>query len=211
MREEMTVHQALCELKVLTKRVQKGIQTLKPIATKEHASQKVGGVDVAEFNKNATSDYASVSSLIDRFIAIKAAVNQYNASKVITVAGREYTIAQAIWLMNYDMADKTALLNRLTKLFNDCNTAIERENGDRLNSRAEAAMESIYGSKEKSNKDDYLAGLEAYKSSHALELVDPLKIRDKISALEKEIGDFQSGVDAAIQVANATTTIVIEY
>ena len=211
MREEMTVHQALCELKVLSKRVLKGIQTVKPISVKEHASSKVDGMDVAEFKKNAESDYASVTTLINRWMAIKEAISKYNASKVVTVAGKEYTIAQAIWYMNYDLADKTDLLERLTRMYNTCNANIEKANGENLNRRAEAAMESIYGAKEKANSEDYLKGLEAYKTAHAMELVAPLKIRDVIEKLDEEISNFMSGVDAAIQIANATTTIVIEY
>ena len=211
MREEMTVHQALCELKTLSKRVQKGIDTIKPVATKQHSAVKVDGVSVDEFNKRAVSDYQSVTDLINRWMAIKEAISKYNASKVVTVAGKEYTIAQAIWYLNYDMADKTALLNKLTAMLKTCTVNMEKANGEKLDSQAETAMNSLYGAKEKANKDEYLAGLEAYKTSHALEMVDPLKIRDLITDLEKEIGDFTSGVDAAIQVANATTTIVIEY
>ena len=42
-------------------------------------------------------------------------------------------------------------------------------------------------------------------------MVDPLNVRKIIEELEKQIADFEANVDAAIQVANATTTIEIAY
>ena len=210
-REEMTVHQALCELKTLNKRIAKAILESNPIATKEHASQKVNGMSTTEFKALAQSAHDSATDLIKRQRAIKSAVNQYNASKVVEVCGRQYTIAQAIWEMNYGMAEEKELLNRYASMLAKATSAIERANGDELNRRAEAAIAAIYGNKDKANSDEYLKGIEDYKVSHAIELVDPLGIRKIIADLEKEISDFTSSVDAAIQVANATTTLSIEY
>ena len=210
-RETMTVHQALCELKTLDKRVMKAIQESKPVSCKEHASAKVDGMDVAEFQKQAKSQHDSAVGLIQRQRAIKAAVSQYNASKVITVCGREYTIAQAIWEMKYGIQEDKALLNVYTQMLRRFEDNIAKRNGVELNLSAEAAMNVIYGGKEKSNSEEYLKGLEDYKERHALELVDPLNVRKIIEELEKQIADFEANVDAAIQVANATTTIEIAY
>ena len=210
-REEMTVHQALCELKTLNKRIAKAIDETKPISTKEANSQKVDGIPVKEFNDLARSTHDSVVDLIRRQRGIKAAINQYNASKEIEVCGRKYTIAQAIWEMTYGMLEETKLLNRYTDMLRRANGQIEYANGDELNRRAENAMNAIHGNKDKANTEEYLKGIEDYKKSHALELVDPLGIRKIITDLDKEISDFDAGVDAAIQVANATTMLVIEY
>ena len=210
-REEMTVHQALCELKTLNKRIAKAISESKPISIKEHASQKVDGMPTAEFKSLAQSAHDSASDLIKRQRGIKAAVNQYNASKVIDVCGKKYTVAQAIWEMNYGMAEENDLLRRYTDLLTKATSMIERANGDDLNRRAETAISAIYGNKDKANADEYLKAIEDYKSSHAVELVDPLGIRKIIADLEKEIADFTANVDAAIQVANATTILSIEY
>ena len=210
-REEMTVHKALCELKTLNKRITKAISETKPVSTKEASSQKVDGIPMKTFNENAKSTHDSATDLIKRQRGIKAAVSQYNASKEIEVCGRKYTIAQAIWEMNYGMAEEKNMLARYTEMLRKCNAQIERANGEDLNRRAENAMNAIHGNKDKANNDEYLKGLEDYKKSHTLELVDPLNIRKVIADLDKEISDFEANVDAAIQVANATTTLIIEY
>ena len=210
-REEMTVHKALCELKTLNKRITKAISETKPVSTKEASSQKVDGIPMKTFNENAKSTHDSATDLIKRQRGIKAAVSQYNASKEIEVCGRKYTIAQAIWEMNYGMAEEKNMLARYTEMLHKCNAKIERANGEDLNRCAENAMNAIYGNKDKANSDEYLKGLEDYKKSHTLELVDPLNILKVIADLGKEISDFETNVDAAIQVANATTTLTIEY
>jgi len=210
-REEMTVHQALCELKTLNKRIPKAISETKPISTKEAKSNNVDGISVSEFKTLAQSTHDSATDLIKRQRGIKAAINQYNACKIIDVCGRKYTIAQAIWEMNYGMAEEKNLVTRYSEMLRKATAQIERANGDDLNRRAEAAMTAIHGNKDKANNDDFLKGVEDYKAAHALELVDPLNIRKIIADLDKSIAEFEANVDAAIQVANATTTLTIEY
>ncbi len=48
-------------------------------------------------------------------------------------------------------------------------------------------------------------------AAQTVELVDPLKIAEKIEALEKEISDFLVDVDSALSVSNATTEVSVEY
>ena len=210
-KETMTVHQALCEMKVLGKRINAAIRAVKPISTKEQNAQKVDGITLDEFKSLAKSSHDSAVDLIKRQIALKAAVNQYNAEKHITVAGKDYTVAQAIWLMSYGMEEQRSLMDRYTAMLQKASDEIERRNGDELNRKAEAAMTAIYGNKDKANGEAFNQDVETYKKNHAVVMVDPLGIRDIISKMEKEISAFESGVDAAIQVANATTQITIEY
>ena len=209
--ETMTVHQALCELKVLNKRVSKTINETKPISFKEHSSRKVDGITETDFTEQAKASHNSAIDLINRQIAIKAAVNQYNAEKIVTVAGKDYTVAQAIWMMQFGIKEKKTLLDRYANMLTMVNATIERENGQRLNDRAEAFTVSMCGNKDKADPKAFNDSIEEYKKNHALELVDPLGIRKVISDMENEISEFEAGVDAAIQVANATTTLEISY
>lgn len=210
-REEMTVHQALCELKKLNRRIDKAIGATKPISVKEVSATKVDGITPAEFKDNAKAAHDSVIDLIKRQRAIKAAVNQYNAEKVVTICGKDYTIAQAIWEMQFGMKEDTELLNRYYDMLIRANSNIEAANGDNLNRRAETFCANMFGSKDKADKNDYNATLEDYKAKHTMELFDPLGIRKIIDDMDKQIASFEASVDAAIQVANATTTLTIEY
>ena len=50
-----------------------------------------------------------------------------------------------------------------------------------------------------------------FKKNNEYTLIDPLKVADKMNALEEKISAFKAEVDAALSVSNATTTIEIEY
>ena len=211
MKETMTVHEALCELKTLSKRIRKAIEESHPIYSKEHSAKTINGKPIADVVEKIKADHQSVVTLINRMNAIKAAVNQYNAEKQITVAGKEYTVAQAIYLMTYGLEYKRSLISQYTSYLSSETTKAERENGDRLNTRAETAMNAIYGAKEKADPAAYLKGLAEYKEQHTFELVDPLNLQKVIAELSDEVDAFTSKVDSAIQVANATSVIEIEY
>ena len=48
MKETMSVHKALSELKVLDSRISGSIGILEPIAIMKHSNAKIGGLSVAE-------------------------------------------------------------------------------------------------------------------------------------------------------------------
>ena len=51
----------------------------------------------------------------------------------------------------------------------------------------------------------------SYKENNQYILIDPINIVPTISSLQSEIDAFEAKVDSAIQIANATNTITIEY
>ena len=211
MKEKMTVHEALCELKTLRKRVEDGIVEGTPIMYKENGATMLNGKPVPEVVAEIKAQHQSVTDLINRMTAIKAAVNQYNAEKKINVAGQEYSIAQAIYMKSFGIETKRELLTSYQRALKHATTYVESMNGDKLNSRAETAMTSLFGAKEKADPEKYLAGLKDYKEQHMLVLVDPLDLAKVTKKMEEEIVAFESKVDSAIQIANATTEIEIEY
>ena len=210
-KETMTVHEALCELKILNKRVIDAVNSSEPIAAKEHSATTVNGKSVADWCAAAKSAHQSAMDLIARMVAIKSAINKYNAEKHITVNGVDYTIAQAIWMMQHGTEYKQALLDNYKACYSKITREVAKANGDTLNAKAETAMTAILGAKDKVDPAVYLKGLQDYKEQHKKEIVDPIGIENVMKSLEEEITGFMSKVDSAIQVANATTVIEIEY
>lgn len=210
-KETMTVHEALCELKMLDKRIPAAIEKSIPVTAKEHSATTIDGKSVSDWITSAKSAHQSAMDLINRMVAIKSAVNKYNAEKHITVDGKDYTVAQAIWMMQHGMECKQALLSEYSNCLQKTSREIAKANGDSLNARAEAAMTAILGSKDKVDPAVYLKGLQDYKEQHRKELVDPIGIDAVLQKLDNEISGFNAKVDSAIQVANATTMIEIEY
>lgn len=210
-KETMTVHVALCEVKTLTKRVESAIENIIPISTKECVSKKVDGMDIKAFEEMVKSGEQRALDLMARLNALKAALNQYNASAKVTICDKEYTIAEALWLMQYGMDHKKTLLGHYRNAYNKAYKKVEKKNGQELNTAAERAADVALGGKDKTNGDEYLDMVENYKKRHQYELVDPLGLANRIVELENEISKFESEVDAKIQSSNAITEITIEY
>ena len=94
--ETMNIHQALVELKALEKRIEAAIKEGEWVTANKHSNGKIGGIDLREYMENIKSRHQKVTSLIARTEAIKRAVVNSNAVTKVTIAGKEYTVAEAI-------------------------------------------------------------------------------------------------------------------
>ena len=209
--ETMTVHQALCEIKTAEKKFDRVLNDLDAVEPNKATAKKVAGVDIEAFEKAAKAHFQSAIDLLARYEAMKAAVSQYNASTTIIVAGREYTIAQAIFLNNFADSWKRALILRLNTQYENARGKALAANGDKLDRAAEAAAAAMFGAKEKSSSADYMEFIESFKKNNQVVLIDPLGAMTQAKKLQDEVDAFEAGVDAAIQVANATHEITINY
>lgn len=156
--------------------------------------------------------YDKATDLIKRRNAIKRAVVLSNAATKVTINGLEYTVAEAIEMKNHGVEFDEKLLDVLNKQYNKAQSEILKQNGDDLEKRAEQYVIGIYGSKEgKTNTDDFEKTKKDFITANSYELVDPIKILDKINALEESIASFKAEVDAALSTSNAVTEIEISY
>ena len=104
------------------------------------------------------------------------------------------------------------MLAALKKQYDKAQAEILKQNGDDLEKRAEQYVIGIYGSKEgKTNTDDLEKTKKDFINANSYELIDPIKILDKINALEESIASFKAEVDAALSTSNAVTEIEINY
>lgn len=212
MTEKMTVHQALCEIKVSDKKLSKVFEGLDVVAANRANAKKVNGIDPTEYANNAKSEYQKALDLIKRNVAIKKAVNEYNAKTIITVGGKDYSVAQAIYMMQHGISEKKSLIKVLTNRLRDVELRLHDENGRSLDEAAERNAVIQFGSaKENKKAAEYLDFINNYKEQNQYVLVDPLNIREEIEKLQDDVDAFESNVDSAIQVSNATTEITIEY
>lgn len=210
-REKMTVHMLLAEMKTIEKRIEKAIDAIVPIATKEAASKNVNAIPVTKYTDATKAEEQRALDLIARHNAMKAALYKYNTSKEIEVAGEKMSIAQALWLMKHGMDEWRILLGHYERAYAKAVKDVEKANGTALNQAAERAADVACGSKDKADREEYLKMVEQYKASHQLEYVDPLNLKERINEISEKIEKFNAEVDARIQTANATTEIEIEY
>lgn len=210
--EKMTIHKALAELKLLDNRITSAINNGTYCVANKHSNEKIKGISVEEYKKVMQSDYDKATDLIKRRNAIKRAVVLSNATTKVTINGIEYTVAEAIEMKNHGVEFDEELYLRLQQQYLKAQAEILKQNGSDLEKRAEQYVIGIYGSKEgKTNTDDFEKTKKDFIASNSYELVDSIKVLDKINELEENINAFKAEVDAALSVSNAVTEIEINY
>lgn len=210
--ETMTVHKALCELKLLDSRIKKEIGESTFVFANKHSNTKVKGVDIGVFQDEIKSKFQSITDLINRRNAIKRAVVLSNAITKVTVCGIEYTVVEAIDMKQTGTETKKYLIQKIaidnSRARSDCFS--NNENG--LEERANTYIANLYGSTDmKNTSKDAQEAYNRFVEAQTYEVVDPIGAVDVIAKLDKEINDFMTDVDAALSVSNAITTITIEY
>ena len=210
--ETMTIHKALAELKIIGDRIDKAISQGVYCKANKHSNEKINGVSLDEFKKQIQGSWDKVSDLIKRRNAIKRATVLSNAVTKVKIGEQEMTVAEAIEMKNTGMSFKKNLMNTMNQQYVKALLAIDKENGETLAQKAENYVIGLYGSKEgKTNVDEIEKVRKEFITNNTFELVDPIKIKDKIDELEKGISEFETEIDSCLSVSNAITQIIVEY
>ena len=209
--EKMTIHKALCELKILDSRINNAISSARFCLANKHSNEKVNGVTVEEYQETMKASYNKASDLIRRREAIKRAVVLSNAKTIVKIGGKEYTVAEAIEMNNHGIDLKLQLKNAMKKQYDSAMTAIISKNSV-VDDKATEYVVGLFGQKEsKTANEEYEKARKSYIEANTMELIAPVNILEKIEALEVEIADFTTEVDSALSVSNALTEITVEY
>jgi len=212
MREQMTIHKALCELKTLDSRIESAISGSEFAVSNKHSNDKIHGVPVADFVKSVKEQYQSVRTLINRRNAIKRAVTRSNATTMVSIGGHEYTVAEAIDMKAKGTSYLTSLASRIERDYAQAKGKADMFNGDALDSRCDEYVKSLYGASDLKNMSEEIRKVrEAFITSQTVEIIDPINAAAEAKKLRDEIDAFMSDVDAALSVSNALTTIDVEY
>ena len=212
MTEEMNIHKGLCEIKTLTDRIESKIREAGFITAIKSSDGKVKGTKADDWKKNEKALLDSIRTLINRKKAIKRAINQSNAQTKVTVAGVEYTVAEAIYMKNEGIAEEQELVQKLKDNYKAAVDLMTRKN-EEADRRAEEFAKSASGNKDKdqSNSAEIEKVRKSFYDSQVYEIVDAVNTLETIKQLEAEIDAFISEIDSALSVSNATTLIQIEY
>jgi hypothetical protein len=212
--ETMTVHEALCELKIISSRIYEAInQTF--VVPNKNTSKNVNGVPVENVIETFKSRYQKVTDLIKRRNAIKKAVTLSNATATVVIEGVTYTVAEAIEMNNSGITYKEQLRDELLKQYNAAQREVKVKNSE-AEVKADKYIADTFGREAQNgtSKSDAAAiedARAAYLNSISYGIIDPINVAKKIEELEEEISKFKTKVNSALSVSNATTTITIEY
>ena len=211
--EVMTVHKALCELKMLDKRINESIMTAEFCRANKHSNVKIDGGTIAEYEAAAVSKYQSTMDMIIRRDAIKRAVVASNAVTEVTIGGNRYTVADAVELRRHGLSYRRTLLQAMTLQLKRVRGTIEQKNGEELTRAADKMVEVYYGRQTdvKAITEEMKATREKFIEDNTYELLDPIRVENRIRELDKEITAFETEVDSALSVSNAVTEITVSY
>lgn len=207
-KQKMTIHRALSELKLIDSKIEKQTNEILPTGVYQKGKLINGYFQESEFNASAEGKYKSVIDLIDRKNSIKSAIVQANGVTMVKVGENSMTIADAI---NFKavIKFKKKLIDRLKALHQKAvadlnnNNAVVEQNCQRL-------LEAALGKDAvKAGKDDVEAIRKPYVDANEFHLFDPLKVDETVAKLEKEVGEFEVDVDAALSEINAVTFIEV--
>ena len=218
-----TVHRALSLIKSTKSRIAKEFSEDAPawIRVARGQEDNIRGVSVEEIRREIQSHYDRVTALIENYIALKSAVVQSNAGVLpgtelrrVSVGGKKLTVAEIIELRDtvygVKAGFKTTLLSKMKDDFAQAQREFDamQEKADEEISRYLQSINSR-GDDEQDSKTKSIVEATS-KMLHEQKdprLIDPLKLLNKITALDNEIEECLTEADSVLSEQNALTTI----
>lgn len=201
--QSMSVTQALAELKLLRKRFERVLSDAEFITLKTKTKQ----LDTEAFKRSAVGSYQSFKDLLSRYNRIKAAIVVSNATARVTVAGREYSIAEAVERKRAIDTEKDCLrlMQRQYKDVMERYEAHQKAQQERLD---RLVMQEL-GKDNKTSIEVVTQLTATFMESNKAEVIDPLKLEEKIREIQKDLEDFETNVDWALSESNGCTMIEV--
>lgn len=227
---QYTIHRALSMIKTTKARIENEIynENTAWVRVARGQDDNISGVSIKEIKRDIQSRYDRVVALIENYIKLKSAVLRSNAGVRANteifktkVAEKSLTVAEIIDLQDtvYGKTKKSGFKSiLLEKMMRDYIQA--QKEFDNMQMKADAEVEkyinSISGRKKDDDENDSATKSLIEATSKMLHeqkdpcLIDPLKIAEKISALENEVENFRTEADSVLSEQNALTMIEVD-
>lgn len=197
----ISITQALAELKLLEKRINKSLDNVKW----SDVSSKNNAVDELQLKRVAESEYQSYTDLLKRRDTMKRAIVMSNATTNVTVGKWSGSVAEAIEQKS-NMEFKKKLLASMRRSLLLSQESYKRKEAE-LETRLDKLLSSELGKDIKTNPDTIQALTVSFKETNKITHHDPLKLAEKIKNLEEEIEDFETNINWKLSESNGKTTV----
>ena len=203
MAQQISITQALAELKLLDKRINKALDNV----TWADVKTKSRPVDTEKFAKTVKAEYQSFTDLVKRRDTIKRAVVKANATTRVKVGNWEGTVAEAIEYKTSIYYKKRLLdimraqLLRAKEQFKDQQEAVD--------GRLEKLLHSELGKDVKTSPETITALTNTFRENNKVELVDPLGLSERTAEFDTEIEEFETNVDWVLSETNGKTMVEV--
>lgn len=218
-----TVHRALSLIKSTKSRIAKEFSEDAPawIRVARGQEDNIRGVSVEEIRREIQSHYDRVTALIENYIALKSAVVQSNAGVLpstelrrVSVGGKKLTVAEIIELRDtvygVKAGFKTTLLSKMKDDFAQAQRefdAMQKKADEEINRYLQSINSRSDDEQDSKTKSIVEATSKMLHEQKDPRLIDPLKLLNKIMALDNEIEEFLTEADSVLSEQNALTTI----
>lgn len=200
---QISITQALAEIKLLGKRIQSALTDAEWIAV----STKTRPVDVERLKKTAQATEQSYLDLVKRRSLLKQAVVQSNATTVVKIGDWSGTVAEAIE-KKISIEYQQELMRSMRSAYVRMTEEHKREQ-DAAQARLDKLLSSELGKDVRTNPETIAALSATFKENNKVDLVDPLHLSERIKSLEAEIDSFTTNVDWVLSESNGRTMITV--
>lgn len=208
---KISITEALNELKLYDARITKAIDNAIFCGAAKKSADKVNFIKKDDFPERAKACYQSATDLIANRNALKSAIVKSNAVTEVTINDKTMTVAEAIERKNSIDYDEM-LLTEMKRQYASATDTVNKENR-KVDNKVDELISTLVGkdSDKKLTKDDQEAVERPYRDKNEWEFIDPLKLYDRIQALEADIDGFKSKCDIALSITNAVTFIEVDF
>lgn len=216
---QMSVYSALNKRKVYSNRLEKMKESGGNfLCVIQSSAQDINGMSREDYENKVKSDYDTYIAILRNFYSLNAAITQSNATTRITIAGEEYTVAEAI--VRYDrLSAETEFLTDILRKVSAAQATITRLNTEKLtekniNDFVNKTMESI-NLEGIENQEEVIKNLqEKYRndfiSRNTYVMVDPYNLAGTIEDRINELNEFISEFNEALNICNMQTIIEVD-
>lgn len=201
---EISVTQALSEIKLLRSRIFNGIDDASFMMMKKKREL----IDVDKFATQARAAFQSYTDLVNRYQKLKSAIVKSNAVTTVRIAGKTYTVADAV----EQKRSMSFQVNLLTHMMEEYKRVQDEYKAHQYTEqqRVERLLTTELGKDSKTDVEVIKSLTDALLAENKAEILDPLHLSDKIKSMKKEIEEFQTTVDWILAESNGRTMIRID-
>lgn len=204
-----TVTEALVKLKQATKKIEDASKyaIVGLVSTRAANVAPAGFKTVNEFKTEVKARLDSVNGLIRFRDKLKAAIVTSNAKTNVVIGSATMSVAEAIETKHSILAKKVLLVKLVTDW-----QALERDANQKnsvLEQRADQYVTSLFNQNPSASEVEKANARSQFIQNNTAVILTNDTVRSTIEELKAEIENFETNVDVALSVVNATTKVTV--
>lgn len=208
----ISITRALAEVKSLDDRIAKAVQSGAFVAVTQGKGDRrrmtSTSASIQTVEQSIKSAYMSITDMINRRKALKAAVIRSNAETTVTIGTVSMTVAEAIERKN-SIKLEGLLVHTIQRQLGAANQQVAVAN-QKLADDVEKATSAAYGSDKTKLTPEMFESIAApRRTEYEAAVLDPLSMTTGLTAMMDAVDSFITEVDFVLSESNAKTTITV--